>query len=102
MGVRRQPDGMSAANLQRHHPRRGLLCNLYMEKFTTCFGVRVKTFSAHVMTVSRLVVRGKRFKLHEILVLTICLEKVDIVKRVGRPCGGTTPARARWLWSVNH
>ena len=45
-------------------PRRGLLCILYMEKFTTCFGVRVKTFSAHVMTVSRLVVRRKRFKLY--------------------------------------
>ena len=24
---------------------------LYMEKFTPCFGVRVKTFSAHVVTV---------------------------------------------------
>ena len=74
-----------------------------MEKSgTTCFGVRAKTFPAHVITISRLVVRGKRFKLHEILVLTVCREIVDIVLRVGRPCGGTTPARARWLWSVNH
>ena len=72
----KKPSGMNDLEMPcGERPRRGLLCILYMEKFTACFGVRVKTFSAHVMTVSCPVVHGKRFKLHQMCELTRLVPK---------------------------
>jgi len=69
MGVRRQPDGMSEANLQRLHPRRARQKTKWRFDATNpvvrIFPVSKNARFAHVMANFGLVVRGKRFSAHE-------------------------------------
>ena len=85
--------------LQRHHPRRGLFCTWKSlgRPVSACV---LKRFLRTSLLFSDLLCAENVLNCTNSS-LTVCREIVDIVKRVGRQCGGTTPARARWLWSVN-